>query len=76
MLAGGSQPPASMVLIAWNSVNGGSGLGVTFATHRGDHSLAISGILGNSGYTGFKRVALRARGDSGGSCRHGCGFRA
>src|SRR5690606_21434624 len=44
MLAGVSQPPASDVLFAWDSVDGGSGLGVAFATHRGEHFLAGSRI--------------------------------
>ena len=74
MLAGVSQSPASNVLFAWDSVNGSSGLGVTFATHRGKHFLTRSRITRNSGKTGFKRVALRAGGDSSRSSRHGFSF--
>ena len=74
MLAGVSQSPASYALFAWDSINGGSGLGVTFATHCGEHFLASSRITWNSGKTGFKRVALRAGGHSSRSSRHGFRF--
>ena len=70
MPAGDILPPASDILFAWNGVNGGSGLGITFATHRGEHFLASSGITRNSGKTALKRVALSPRGDSSGSRGH------
>jgi hypothetical protein len=47
MPAGDILPPASDVLFSGNGLNGSSGLGITFATHRGEHFLASSRITGN-----------------------------
>ncbi len=47
MLAGVRESPASDALFAWDGVNGGSGLGIPFATHRSNHPLAISSIARN-----------------------------